>query len=152
MDVPILTAVTQKRREEAEFRIGCRLISWELEEIRVIMGIVQSTKSSWSPTDLELTMETWEKHQHVLASYLSDEAWHHVWKAVLSARFCRMMLANARGGPYEMSDGEAKAVAGLVADIVKARTSLQAYLRKPRRRLLKPLRIGPTVPGPSISG
>src|ERR1700736_3367126 len=99
MDVPILTAVIgvsgtlmgtivggclsmvtnfllNKRRERAEFRIGCRLIAGVLDDNSDSIRIMLEKKRAWQSADLlELTTEAWKEHRHVLASYLSYEAW-----------------------------------------------------------------------------
>src|SRR5271165_2727841 len=92
MDVPILTAVISvsgalagtmvggcltmysnfflnRRREQLEFRIGCRLIAGELEQSVAIMKVSLRSKSWWR-LELEPGTKAWEEYQHVLASHL----------------------------------------------------------------------------------
>src|SRR5580704_3429120 len=107
MDAPVLTAVISvsgtllgaivggcltmysnfflnKRRERAEFRMGCRLIVGELEENASRMASIL-TRGPWWQSDLELSTEAWEEHRHILASHLSHDAWRNVASAVRAA-------------------------------------------------------------------
>ena len=76
-----LEAQNLKRREEAEFRIGCRLIIGEMQEIYISIASSLDTKEWW-PSELELGMKAWEEHRHVLASYLPYEEWRAVRSAI----------------------------------------------------------------------
>jgi hypothetical protein len=174
MDAPVLTAVVSvsgtllgtivggcltmysnfflnKRRERAEFRIGCRLIALELEEKAALVSLMLDRKK-WSQIDLgELTTGSWEEHRHALAAYLSSEEWHEVRTAVRAARYSLIAAATAREDKVEEMDAHTKVLAGFLEDTGKGLTSLQRYLTKPRRRLLKSLRIRSRIPGPPIS-
>ena len=89
MEVPVLTAIIcvggiivggcltmftnyllQKRRERAEFRIGCRLIDSDLGESEDVISCTLELKRWW-PSEVEPRTKAWEEHRHVLASYLS---------------------------------------------------------------------------------
>jgi hypothetical protein len=132
-----------KRRERAEFRIGCRLIAGELDDNSDSKRIMLEKKRVWQSADLlELTTEAWKEHRHVLASYLSYEAWRDVQSAIWAAHHADVLLIGAREAEVdEMDDGMFKALTRLAAEIVKGQTSLRPYLRKPRRRLLDPFGI-----------
>jgi hypothetical protein len=173
MDVPILTAVIgvtgtllgtivggclttftnfllQKRREEAEFRIGCRLIIGEMQEIYISIASSLDTKEWW-PSELELGMKAWEEHQHVLASYLPYEEWRAVRSAILMVRIATFLSVNARAAKTEtLSDEDAQRLTTVIKDIQKGQAILRPYTRKPYRRLLEPLRIRPLIPGPPV--
>jgi hypothetical protein len=167
MDVPILTVVigvtgtlmgtivggclttftnilAQKRRERAEFRIGCRLVDGELgENHAVVIMLLQSRR--WALPDLlEPGTEAWEKHQHVLASYLPFEAWCDLLHAVRVVHRVRYLWTTAReSNAEEIDDFGVQLLTGALEEIVRGRTSLE---------LLEPLpRLRPTVPGPPIS-
>jgi hypothetical protein len=168
MDVPILTAVIgvsgtllgtivggclttftnvllQKRREQAEFRIGCRLIDGELQEYEGFISSVLETKRWWS-SEVEPGTKAWEEHQHVLASYLSYEAWCDVRMAIMARHFAHHLSITALAAQHEtIDDTFARMLADYVGDIQKGRASLNPYLY-----LLDPLRLRPRIPGPSI--
>ena len=170
MDVPILTAVIgvggslmgtiiggcltmysnfllNRRRERAEFRIGCRLIAGELGENHALVTTLLRRRRWSFPDLLEPGTETWKEHRHVLASYLPSEAWRDLQWAVLAVHQARFLWTNARmNETEEIDDAGAQLLTGLVEQIARGRTSLQPYLEKPRRRLLQPLRTGPAVP------
>jgi hypothetical protein len=176
MDVPILTAVISvtgtllgaivggcltmysnfflnKRRERAELRTGCRLIAVELEEKGAFVSSMLDRKR-WSQIDLgQLSTEAWEEHRHVLASYLSAEEWDVVRNAVRAGRYGLIIAATAREDKMEeMDDFHTRLFAELVEDIRRGQTNLQRYLTKPRRQLLKPLRLRPRITRPPVLG
>jgi hypothetical protein len=154
MDVPILTAVISvsgalvgtivggcltmysnfflnKRREQAEFRIACRLTASELEENE---GLVRSCVEAkiWWLLESEPGTKAWEQHQHVLASYLSYEAWTDVWAAIRGAHFAHN-LAVAADKVKVRTIGDERHVSALTsyaAQLQKGRVSLEPYLRK----------------------
>jgi hypothetical protein len=129
MDVPILTAIigvsgtlmgaivggclttftnflVQKRREQAELRIGCRLIASELSEYEALIYASLERKRWWPSLD-EPETQAWEKHEHVLASYLPYEAWRDVRRALQDARSGNILAASARQEKTEtISDGD----------------------------------------------
>jgi hypothetical protein len=175
MDVPILTAVISvsgallgtivggcltmysnfflnRRREQADGRIGCRLIAGELELNVILVGGVLKHKRWWV-TEYDLMTEAWEEHRHVLASRLSDENWRDVLLAARAIHHGRLIWAQARAAKVEhMDDGDVQMLTALVADITKGYTSLRQYLTKPQpiRRLLYPLRIWRRIPRPPV--
>ena len=177
MDLPVLTAVISvsgtllgaivggcltmysnfflnRRREQADFRIGCRLIAGELELNAVFVGAVIKYKHWWV-ADTDLTTEAWEEHRHALASHLSDENWRDVLSAGQAVHHGQLIWAQARRDNAEkMDDGDVQMLTKLVADITRGHTSLRQYLTKPKpiRRLLYPLRIWRRIPRPPISG
>jgi hypothetical protein len=170
MDVPILTAVISvsgtlfgtivggcltmyanfflnKRREQAEFRIGCRLIDGELQEYEGFIKAVLETKRWWS-SEVEPGTKAWEEHQHVLASYLSYEAWCDVRMAIEARHFAHHLSITALAAQHEtIDDTFARMLADYVGGIQKGRASLNPYLY-----LLDPLRLRPRIPRPSILG
>src|SRR5258707_1142107 len=106
MDVPILTAVISvagtllgtivggrlttytnlflnRRREQAEFRIGCRLIAAELYENEACIDTMIETKRWWA-SELAPEMKAWEEHQKVFAAYLSDQAWLYLRNGIMA--------------------------------------------------------------------
>jgi hypothetical protein len=118
MDVPILTAVIgvggslmgtiiggcltvysnfflNRRRERAEFRIGCRLISGELRENHVVVITLLQTRRWWDFDQLEPGMEAWKDYRHVLAAYLPSEVWHDVQQAVQAVHQARLVRTAA---------------------------------------------------------
>jgi hypothetical protein len=118
MDVPVLTAIIgvsdtllgtivggcltaftnillQKHREQAEFRMVCRLITGELQEHEAIISAHLKLKRWW-PSELQSETQAWEEHQHILASYLPYEAWFDVRLATMGLRFTNHLLVNAR--------------------------------------------------------
>jgi hypothetical protein len=161
MDVPVLTAVIgvvgtlmgaivggfltpftnfllQKRREQAELRIGCRLIDSELQESEHVISIMLEFKRWW-PSEVEPGIKAWEEHRHVLASYLSFQAWADVQRAILAVHNANQRSAHAHAAKQEtMRDEDARWVAGCVEYIQKGRTGLLPYLWEPRfsRRLI----------------
>jgi hypothetical protein len=182
MDVPILTAIIgvsgtllgaivggslttftnlllQKRREKAEFKVGCRLIAGELQENEdlIITGI---ERGRWWQSELIPETKGWEEHQHVLASYLSYEAWRDVRSAMQAVRLAHLRSASSLGPT--MNETDISMLADIVKNVHKGRASLQPYLRKRKgsslswmtttinRRLLKPLRIGPRIARPPV--
>jgi hypothetical protein len=173
MDVPILTAVIgvggslmgtiiggcltvysnfflNRRRERAEFRIGCRLISGELRENHVVVITLLQTRRWWDFDQLEPGMEAWKDYRHVLAAYLPSEVWHDVQQAVQAVHQARLVRTAASvDNPKEIDDAGVRMLTGIEAQILKGRSSLQP-LEKPRRRLSDPLRVGPAVPGPPV--
>jgi hypothetical protein len=181
MDLPILTAVISvsgtlfgtivggcltmysnfflnRRREQADFRIGCRLVAGELELNTVYVGAVLKYKRWWV-TETDLMTEAWEEHRHALASHLSDENWRDVLSAAQAVHHGQLVWAQARdaqkvrGAKAEkMDDGDIQMMTKLAADITRGQTSLQRYLTKPRRRLLEPLRVWRRITRPPISG
>jgi hypothetical protein len=177
MDAPVLTAVISvsgtllgaivggcltmysnfflnRRREQADFRIGCRLIAGELELNAVFVGAVIKYKHWWV-ADTDLTTEAWEEHRHALASHLSDENWRDVLSAAQAVHHGQLIWAQARRDNAEkMDDGDVQMLTKLVADITRGHTSLRQYLTKPKplRRLLYPLRIWRRITRPSMLG
>jgi hypothetical protein len=155
MDVPVLTAVISvsgtllgaivggcltmysnfflnRRREQADFRIGCRLIAGELELNALLVGAVLKRKRWWV-TEYDLVAEAWEEHRHALASHLSDENWRDVLLAARAIHHGRLIWAQARAANVEkMDDGDVQMLTALVADITKGHTSLRQYLTKPK--------------------
>jgi hypothetical protein len=176
MDAPVLTAIISvsgtllgaivggcltmftnfflnKRRERAEFRIGCRLIAGELEESHAAVGVLLTDRHWWLPDLLEPGTEAWKEHRHVLASFLRSEDWRHLQGAVQAVHHARFLWTSARvNNTEEINDAGAQLLTGIAAEIMRGRTSLQPYFEKPRRRLLEPLRIWPRVARPPISG
>jgi hypothetical protein len=176
MDAPILTAVISvsgtllgtivggcltmyanfflnKRREQAEFRIGCRLVAEELEDKGSFVSAMLKQKSYFQFDLKQLVTEAWEEHRHVLASSLSAEEWDDVRKAVRAARYSLILVAVAHEDKAkEMGDAHTQLLASFVEDIGKGQTSLQRYLTKPRQRLLKPLRIRSRISRPPVLG
>jgi hypothetical protein len=153
-----------KRRERAEFRIGCRLIAAELGEDHAIVSTLLRGRR-WRFSDLlelkreefsdllEPRTQVWKEHRHVLASYLPYEVWRDVQWAVQAVHQARFLWAMARVDKREEFDDEvAQLLTRLAAEIGRGRASLQPYLEKPRRRLLRPLRIGSAVPKPPVLG
>jgi hypothetical protein len=169
MDVPILTAIIgvsgtlmgasvggcltpftnfllQKRREQAELRIGCRLIEGELQESEHVISIMLEFKRWW-PSEVEPKIKAWEEHRHVLASYLSYETWDDVQRAIFAVHNTNQRSAHAHAAKQEtMHDGDTLWVAGCVEYIQKGRTGLLPYLepRFSRRLVAAYLRRSPT--------
>jgi hypothetical protein len=135
MDVPILTAVISvsgallgtivggcltmyanfflnRRRERAEFRIGCRLIAGELQENEAVINTMIE-RGRWVQSEMIPETKGWEEHQHVLASYLSYEAWRDVWSAMWSVRSARILSRAAKTEMLtELTDTHAEHLAG----------------------------------------
>jgi hypothetical protein len=150
MDVPVLTAVIgvsgtllgtivggclttftnillQKRREQAEFRVGCRLIAGELEDCETHISVVLDGKL-WRQPEIAPQTKAWEAHQHVLASYLPYEAWRDVQTAMMALRFTCQLAANSRAvKKYTMTD-EAQDLADYAEDLKKGQAVLLPYL------------------------
>jgi hypothetical protein len=159
MDLPILTAVISesgtllgaivggcltmysnfflnRRRERAEFRIGCRLIYGELGENHTLVSTLLKNRHWWVSDLLDPGTESWKDHRHVLASYLPSEVWRDVQWAVQAVRQGRFLWTTASAhNTEEIDDAGARLLTGIAAQIAKGRTSLQPYLEKPRRRL-----------------
>jgi hypothetical protein len=150
MDVPVLTAVIgvtgtllgtivggclttftnyllQKRREQAEFRMGCRLIAGELQDCEIHISTLLDTKWWWQP-EIGPQTKAWEVHQHVLASYLPYEAWCDVHTAMMALRFTCQVAANAREVKHYTMTDEAQDLADYAEDIKKGQAALQPYL------------------------
>jgi hypothetical protein len=166
MDVPILTAVigvtgtlmgtivggclttftnilVQKRRERAEFRIGCRLVDGELGENHAVVIMLLEHRRWCLPDLLEPGTEAWEKHQHVLASYLPSDAWRDLQQAVRVVHRVRYLWTTAReSNTEEIDDVGVQLLTGVLEEIVRGRTSLQLLEPPPR----------PRIPRPPISG
>ena len=176
MDAPVLTAVIgvsgtlfgtivggcltmygnfflNKRRERAEFRTGGRLIAGELQLNERLVALHLEEKFWWT-SEMKMGMKAWEEHRHVLASYLPDEAWTDVQGAMRGVQHARLLAGWALDyGTKTIDDPNAKQLADIILPrIRKGQASLQLCLTKPRRRLLKPLRIRPAIPGPSVLG
>jgi hypothetical protein len=156
MDAPVLTAVISvsgtllgaivggcltmytnfflnKRRERAEFRIGCRLIAGELEESHAVVRGLLKGRRWWLPDLLLLEpgTEAWKEHRHVLASYLPSEDWRHLHGAVQAVHQARFLWTSARvNNTEEINDAGAQLLTGIAAEIIRGRTSLQPYLEK----------------------
>ena len=151
MDVPILTAVIgvtgtlmgtivggcltmftnallQKRREQAEFRIGCRLIAGELEDCETHISTTLDVKWWWQP-EMGPQTKAWEAYQHVLASYLPYETWCDVQTAMMALRVTCQVAANARSANLHTVTDEAQDLADYAEDIKKGLAALQPYLR-----------------------
>jgi hypothetical protein len=163
MDVPILTAVigvsgtllgtivggclttftnilVQKRRERAEFRIGCRLVAGELQENLGVMRTCLANKGWW-PSEMAPVAQAWEKHQHILAAYLPYEVWSDVFLAMRAVQFVNHLwvigvakhegytLAGAKH-EADMEDTDTTLVAGCLKAIEKGQASLQPYFSK----------------------
>jgi hypothetical protein len=166
MDVPVLTAVIgvsgvivggcltmftnfllQKRRERAEFRIGCRLIDGDLGESEGVISCSLKIKRWW-PSEVEPGMKAWEEHRHVLASYLSYETWTAVQQAIMTAHLANRRSAHAHATKQEtMDDEDTQWLTGCIEDIQEGQTGLLPYLWEPRfsRRLVAAyLRNSPT--------
>jgi hypothetical protein len=151
MDAPVLTAVISvsgtllgaivggcltmysnfflnKRRERAEFRMGCRLIAGELEENELFLKALRETPRFWKYN--ELATEAWKEHRHVLASYLPYEAWSNVEWAVQVVHRAREIMATVgeEGQREEMIAAATKQLSGLLEKIATGRTSLQPYI------------------------
>jgi hypothetical protein len=153
MDVPILTAVIgvsgtlmgtivggcltmftnfllNKRREQAEVRMGCRLIAGELWENEGFIGSWLQGKRWW-PSELEPGTKAWEEHQHILASHLPNEAWRDVRSAIRAVYFARGLSVTAHATNEKIiDDALAPLLAGYVEDLKKGQASLQSYLTK----------------------
>ena len=164
MDVPIFTALIgvggslmgtivggcltmysnfllNKRRARAEFRTGGRLIAGELQLNERLVALHLEEKFWWT-SEMEVGMKAWEEHRHVLASYLPDEAWTDVQGAIRGIQHARLLAGWALDyGTKTIDDPNANQLADILPRIRKGQASLQLYLTKPRRRLLKPLRI-----------
>jgi hypothetical protein len=142
-----------KRREQAEFRMACRLIEGELSDYEFLIRTSVET-GTWWPSEAEQGTTAWEQHQHVLASYLPFEAFTDVWEAIRTVRLT-VSFAQAARLYYKtgnVDDSQRGRLAEYAERIRKGQASLQPYLREPRRRLLQPLRIRPRVPGLPILG
>ena len=150
MDVPVLTAVISvsgtllgtivggcltmysnfflnKRRERAEFRMGCRLIAGELEENELFLKALRETPRFWKYN--ELATEAWKEHRHVLASYLPSEAWSNVeWAVQVVRRAREIMVSVGEEQSEEMIAAATKQLSGLLETIATGRTSLQPYI------------------------
>jgi hypothetical protein len=175
MDAPVLTAVIgiggslmgtiiggcltmysnfflNRRRERAEFRKGCRLIAGELEQNQLFVRDLLPTPRLWKYH--ELATEAWKEHRHGLASYLPSEIWSNVEGAVRAVHRARVLMdtVDEEHQDEEMIDGTTKQLRLLLEMIATGHTSLQHISRKPRRRLLLPLRIWPAVPRPPVLG
>jgi hypothetical protein len=167
MDVPVLTAVIgvsgtllgtivggclttftnfllQKRREKAEFRMACRLIAGELHESEEVIRPSFELKRWW-PSELEPGTNAWKEHQHVLASYLSYEAWRDVRSAIRGVQVLSAVSHAYAQEHKTMEHQHIEVVARYVEDIQKGQASLQPYL-------LGPFRIWPRITRPPISG
>jgi hypothetical protein len=158
MDAPVLTAIISvsgtllgaivggcltmysnfflnKRRERAEFRVGCRLIADELNEYEILIYALLEQKRagvrpSWSSVE-EPETNAWEKHEHVLASYLPYEAWRDVRAALQEARSSNLLAARARRENTEtITDVEFALLNSHRLRIQKGQASLHPYLRK----------------------
>jgi hypothetical protein len=159
MDVPVLTAVIgvsgslmgtivggcltmyanfflNRRRERAEFRMGCRLIAGELEENQLFVRALLETPHLWKYD--ELATEAWKDHRHLLASYLSSEAWSNVEWAVQAVHRARVLMATVgeEGQPEEMIAAATKLLSELLEKIATGRTSLQPYIQKTKTRTI----------------
>jgi len=117
-----------KRRERAEFRMGCRLIAGELEESQLFLKALLETPCLWKYN--ELATEAWKEHRHVLASYLPSEAWSNVEWAVQVVHRAREIMATVgeEGQREEMIAAATKQLSGLLETIATGRTSLQPYI------------------------
>jgi hypothetical protein len=154
MDVPILTAVISvsgallgtivggcltmysnfflnRRRERAEFRIGCRLIAGELWESEGLLNASLEAKRWW-PSEIEPGTKAWEDHRHVLAAYLSYEAWQYVLRAVRVIHMAHhLSTAAQKKTPLATIDDDiAPKLAVYLEGIREGRASLQPYLRE----------------------
>jgi hypothetical protein len=72
--------VLARRRERLEFRTACRLLATELHAAQFTVKFALGNHRWWRPHE-ELKTEAWEKYKHLLAPYLSYEAWEDVWLA-----------------------------------------------------------------------
>jgi hypothetical protein len=126
------------------------LIADELQQTDIFISAMIKRKRWWS-SEPEPETKAWEEHKHVLAAYLSDEAWNDVGGAMRSLHFAHHLSAYALKVKQETFDDEdAQLVAGLMATLQKGQASLQPYLRQ--RRLLKPLRVWPRITRPPVLG
>jgi len=155
MDVPVLTAVIgvggslmgtivggcltmyanfflNRRRERAEFRMGCRLIAGELEENQLFVRALLETPRLWKYD--ELATEAWKEHRHLLASHLPSEAWSNVEWAVQAVNRAHILMATVgeEGQPEEMIDAATKLLSELLEKIATGRISLEPHVRKSR--------------------
>jgi hypothetical protein len=122
------------------------LVAGELGENHALVGTLLKRRR-WSVPDLlDPGTEAWKEHRHVLASYLPSQAWRDLQWAELAVRQVRFLWTSAE--TEEVDDEGAQLLTGIVEQIARGRTSLQPYLEKPRRRLLRPLHLRPTIPGP----
>ena len=150
MDLPVLTAVISvsgtlfgtivggcltmyanfflnRRRERAEFRMGCRLIAGELEENQLFLKALLETPRLWKYD--ELATEAWKEHRHVLASSLSSEAWSNVeWAVQVVHRAREIMVSVGEDQSEEMIAAATKQLSELPEMIATGRTSLQPYI------------------------
>jgi hypothetical protein len=104
-------------------------------------------------------MKAWEEHQHVLASYLSYEAWHNLRVAVRGVHWAHHLAVNALANET-IGDTQTRLLAAYVQGTQMAQATLQPYLREPKgsllswmtttinRRLLEPIGIRPRITGP----
>jgi hypothetical protein len=151
MDVPVLTAVIgisgtllgaivvgctttytnfllNKHREQAEFRIGCRLVAAELYECETFISSMIDTKRRWLPEQLPET-KAWEEHKRVFASYFSDTTWRELRTAVLGVQLARHYLITLHeAGAKTIQDKDIPLLNIYVQNIQKGYASLQLYL------------------------
>ena len=121
------------------------MIADELQQTDIFISAMIKRKRWWS-SEPEPETKAWEEHKHVLAAYLSDEAWNDVGGAMRSLHFAHHLSITALAEQHEtIGDTFARMLADYVEAIQKGRASLNPYLY-----LLDPLRLRPRIPGPSI--
>jgi hypothetical protein len=167
MDVPVLTAVIgvggtllgtivggclttitnfllQKRREQTEFRVGCRLVANELYECENFISIMIETKRNWLSEQLPET-KAWEEYKRVFALYLSDPAWREVRIAILAVQLAHHLLVTLREeGTKTIEDKQIPVLDIYVKNLQKPKLAWSPTSEN--HRSLLPLRLGPAVP------
>jgi hypothetical protein len=87
--------VLARRREKLEFRTACRLIATEFQIAQHTVRFSLDNHRWWRP-DEELATKAWEKYKHLLAPYLSYDAWSNVWLAADSLDDANLLAAAPR--------------------------------------------------------
>jgi hypothetical protein len=130
------------------------LVAGELDESVGFISAAIEHKYWWG-SEVEPGTKAWEEHQHVLASYLSYDAWSDVRWAIGAVHSTHHLYLYARAAKHQIiEDAHAELLTGYVENMSKGRASLQPYLRKWRRlqRLLKPLHLRRAVARQPLSG
>jgi hypothetical protein len=113
-----------KRRERIEFRTACRLVAAELQDNYVTVAQLVKSKLWWR-SDLQLPMEAWNNHKHLLAHHLPRDVWLHVRLAAMAVNSISKVAG--RVNSEEISEPQMTMLAGFQEGIMKGRVSLENF-------------------------